>query len=274
MLSTIKIRSGGWLVSTPLKFGLSPARSAMAVRSPTVSVIIAVKNAARYLSQCLDSVAAQTFNCYETLVIDGRSTDDTEAIARSYDKVSFFQQSGTGFANAWNCGLRQARGEFMTFIDSDDVWVPHKLACQIELLRGDPRLDAAIGKVRFVLEPGERPPRGFQAKVLGQNYVGHVPGVLMARRRLFERLGEWNEGFVVTNDVDWFAKLKDSGLPVGVVDDVLLHKRVHSRNLSYVMAEDRVYPQEMLRLLHASILRKRGAAADAEKRKGSKLADS
>ena len=161
----------------------------------------------------------------------------------------------------------------MTFIDSDDVWVPHKLACQIA------HCGATASRCRdrqssVYARAWERPPRGFQAKVLGQNHIGHVPGVLMARRRLFERLGEWSEGFVVANDFDWFAKLKDSGLPVGVVDDVLLYKRVHSRNLSYVMAEDRVYPQEMLRLLHASILRKRAAATGTEKAESPKLAGS
>lgn len=87
----------------------------------------------------------------------------------------------------------------------------------------------------------------------------------MAQRRLFERLGNWNEDFVVAGDTDWFLKLKDSGVLVGIIDDVLLHKRVHSRNLSYVAAEERIYPQEMLRLLHSSIVRKRAAAANKER---------
>ena len=104
--------------------------------SPVVSVIIAVKNSERYLAQCLDSVAAQTFNDYEVLVVDGKSTDTTESVARSYDKVIFFQQDSEGFANAWNCGVRRARGEFISFIDSDDVWAPHKLERQSDLANG------------------------------------------------------------------------------------------------------------------------------------------
>ena len=138
-----------------------------------VSIVIAVKNSSAYLADCLDSVAAQTFTNYEIIVVDGHSTDETESIARSYAKVRFFQQSGSGFADAWNCGLREARGEYLAFIDSDDRWTPNKLADQLAMLRSDPRLEGVIGKVRFFLEPGETPPRGFRAKVLDRDHVAH-----------------------------------------------------------------------------------------------------
>jgi glycosyltransferase involved in cell wall biosynthesis len=239
---------------------ISESSSSCSLAAPAVSVIIAVKNSARYLKQCLDSVAAQTFDCCEVLVVDGSSTDATEAIARSYAKVSFFQQSGIGFANAWNCGLRRARAEFVAFIDSDDVWTPDKLARQVDLLRNDTNLEAVIGKVRFVLEPGEIPPRGFRPEILGRDHIAQMPGLLLARRRLFEQIGYWLEGWVTANDLDWFFKLKDSGLPVGIVDDVLLYKRVHSRNISLVGAVGAAYRQELLQALHWSIIRKRSAS--------------
>jgi glycosyltransferase involved in cell wall biosynthesis len=226
---------------------------------PAVSVIIAVKNAEKYLRECLDSVSGQTFDSYEILVIDGRSTDGTEAIARSYNRVTFFQQDGVGFADAWNCGLRKARGEFMTFIDSDDIWTPHKLERQVALLRNDPRLEGVIGKVRFVPEPGKNPPRGFHERVFARDHTAYMPGVLMARRRLFDYLGDWGEGWVVANDIDWFLKLKDSGLPIGIVEEVLLQKRIHNTNFSSIMAANSIYPREILRLLRSSILRKRQA---------------
>jgi glycosyltransferase involved in cell wall biosynthesis len=171
--------------------------------------------------------------------------------------VRFFQQSGTGFADAWNCGLREARGEFVAFTDSDDCWAPGKLARQLAMLQSDPDLEGVIGKVRFFPEPGETPPPGFRDKVLGRDHVAYMPGALLARRRLFERIGNWGEGWVVANDIDWFLRLKDSGLAIGTLDEVVLHKRVHSRNFSYVTADDQVYPKEVLRLLRSSILGKR-----------------
>jgi glycosyltransferase involved in cell wall biosynthesis len=232
----------------------------MSSTGPSVSVIIAVKNSARYLPECLGSVMAQTFTDLEIVVVDGHSSDATEAIARSYAKVRFSQQTGKGFADAWNCGLREARGEFFAFVDSDDAWLPEKLARQVALLQTGPRLEGVVGKVRFVLEPGETPPRGFRAKVLGRDHLTHMPGVLLARRRLFERMGDWGEGWTIANDIEWFVRLRDTGLPIGAVDEVVLRKRVHGANLSYTTAEDPIYPKEVLQILHASILRKRAAA--------------
>lgn len=222
-----------------------------------VSVVIAVKNSAAYLADCLDSVAAQTFKDIEIVIVDGHSSDSTEMIARSYPGVRFLQQTGKGFADAWNCGVRESQGEFLAFIDSDDRWAPHKLGGQLAMLQIDPDLEGVIGKVRFFLEPGEIPPRGFKYKVLARDYVAHMPGALLARRTLFERLGDWGEGWVVANDIDWFLRLKDSGAAIGTLDEVVLHKRVHSTNFSYVSAKDQVYPTEILRLLRLSILRKR-----------------
>jgi glycosyltransferase involved in cell wall biosynthesis len=224
---------------------------------PLVSVIIAVKNSARYLADCLNSVAAQTFIDYEIIVVDGWSTDGTEAIARSYEKVRFFQQQGTGFADGWNSGMQHARGEYFAFIDSDDRWVPDKLADQVAMLQNNPKIEAVIGKVRFFVEPGETPSRTFSAKVLGRDHIGRMPGTLLARRGLFERIGDWGE-----NDLDWFLKVNDSGVSFGVVDSVLLHKRVHGRNFSYMAAENASYPKEILRFLHNSILRKRATNAN------------
>jgi hypothetical protein len=88
-----------------------------------------------------------------------------------------------------------------------------------------------------------------------------MPGTLLARRRLFERIGDWGEGWAVANDLDWFLKVKDSGIPLGVIDTVVLYKRVHGRNFSYTTAEEASYPKEVLRLLHNSILRKRATTA-------------
>jgi len=227
---------------------------------PTVSVVIAVRNAERYLAECLDSVAAQTLQDFEILVVDGHSTDRTEAIARGYPKVRFFQQDGTGFQNAWNSGIRAAKGRTIAFVDSDDRWTPTKLEKQLAMLDADPELEAVIGKMRFFMEPGEVPPPGFRDRVLGRDHIAQMPGVLMVRPRLFEKIGLWAEDWQIASDIDWFLKLKDSGLPVGVVPELLLEKRVHSRNLSYVTASDRIYPTEVLRLLHESIERKRAAA--------------
>jgi glycosyltransferase involved in cell wall biosynthesis len=224
-----------------------------------VSVVIAVRNAERYLAECLDSIVAQTWPHWEIVMVDARSTDATAAIAARYPNLRFLQQTGSGFADAWNCGVQAARGDYVAFIDSDDRWTPRKLEWQVAMLDAQPGLHCAIGKMRFFLEPGETPPAGFRDKVLGADHVAQMPGVLLARPRIFEILGPWGTGWRIASDIDWFVKLKDSGLPVGVVPELLLHKRVHGSNLSLVTASDRIYPDEVLQLLRASIQRKRAA---------------
>lgn len=229
--------------------------------TPAISIIIAVKNAARFLPDCLASVAAQTFQDFELLIVDDHSVDGTEQIARAVPRVRFMQQAGKGFAGAWNSGIRASRGRYLSFLDSDDRWLPGKLAAQAAMLDGNPQIDAAIGKVRFFVEPGETPPAGFRDRVLDKDHVAEMPGVLMARRAVFDRIGMWGEDWKIASDIDWFLKLKDAGLKVGVVPELLLEKRVHGGNLSYTTASDRIYPHEVLKLLHQSMLRKRSSKA-------------
>src|SRR5438874_24565 len=112
--------------------------------TPLVSIVIAVKNAERYLIQALDSVERQTYSVRETIVVDGQSTDGSLRIVQSYPRVRCVPQVGNGLANAWNIGIDAARGQFIAFLDSDDLWPPHKLALQIEHFVGDPVSDCVV----------------------------------------------------------------------------------------------------------------------------------
>ena len=86
--------------------------------------------------------------------MDAHSTDRTQEIACAYEPVRFFQQTGEGFADAWNCGIAAARGAHVAFIDSDDRWAADKLDGQHKMLIDDPELQAVIGMVQFFAEPG------------------------------------------------------------------------------------------------------------------------
>src|ERR1700694_3763307 len=99
---------------------------------PVISIIVASKNAERYLSQSLDSIAAQTYRAFEVVVVDGGSTDNSICIAEAYPNTTCIKQVGTGFTGAWNEGIDAARGSHIAFLDSDDIWVPYKLAIQME----------------------------------------------------------------------------------------------------------------------------------------------
>lgn len=101
-----------------------------------MSVIVPAFNAERYISETLDSVLAQTHRAYEILVIDDGSTDGTPKILNQYlertDRLRVLSQSNRGSAAARNLGVAHARGEWLAFLDSDDIWLPTKLELQLK----------------------------------------------------------------------------------------------------------------------------------------------
>jgi glycosyltransferase involved in cell wall biosynthesis len=222
---------------------------------PLVSVVIPVKNAERFLPQALSDVAAQTYDHHEIVVVDGRSTDRTAEIADSFPGVRRIEQAGEGFAAAWNIGIEAARGELIAFLDSDDRWEPGKLAAQIELLQADPGLACTVTHMRFFVEPGISPPPGFDPALLDGDHVAYMPSALLTRREVFDEIGVFPTDYEIANDIEWFARLKDSPLRCGVVPDVMVRKRVHDSNLSLVAARN--LNSELLRLLRQSVRRQR-----------------
>lgn len=225
------------------------------MNEPTVSVVMATLNAASFLSECLDSVVAQTSPPHEIIVVDGGSEDATVEIARSFPRTRVLRQVSEGFAPAWNEGIRAASGSLIALIDADDRWTASKLRRQLDRLEGTPRVDVVLGHVRFFLT-GPPPPH-FRPELLGEPQPAYMPGALLARRRVFDQLGAFGEQWKIASDVDWFARLLDSGIPLALLDEVVLEKRVHDSNLSYTTARTPTVRREILAALRDSIRRKR-----------------
>jgi glycosyltransferase involved in cell wall biosynthesis len=223
-------------------------------RRPLVSIIIPVKDGERFLPQALADVHAQTYAEREMIVVDGGSTDRSAEIARTSPGVRCISQSGEGFADAWNVGLAASSGDLIAFLDSDDRWMPDKLARQVEVLEQRAEVDYVITRVRFFLEPGMAPPPGFRGTLLSGDHVGNMPSALLARRRVFELIGDFPTHLSVANDIDWFARLRDSGLTREVVPEAMVMKRVHDANLSFFSGQN--FNSELLALLRESVARK------------------
>src|SRR5436190_9018266 len=107
----------------------------------TVSVVIPTYNYARYLGAAIDSALQQTHAPLEVIVVDDGSTDDTPRLLDGYgDRIRVIRQKNSGVAAARNAGVREARGELIAFLDSDDLWKPRKLELQIARFEADPGL--------------------------------------------------------------------------------------------------------------------------------------
>jgi glycosyltransferase involved in cell wall biosynthesis len=237
-----------------------PWQRGLDMTEPAISIVMAVKNAQPYIAEALDSIAVQTFSDYEVVVVDGSSTDDSLAVAASYPKVRVVRQQGTGFMGAWNEGIAVSRARYIAFLDSDDYWVIDKLACQMAYVCAHLRTDCVVGRVRFFLDPGiTDPPRGFKPSLLNGSHIGYIPGTSLIRCDVFERLGLFEERWSITSDLVWFARLREVGMQIGVLDKIVLHKRVHDGNLTYTTTKQ-TYQSELTRLLKESIERRRPTA--------------
>lgn len=228
---------------------------------PLVSVIIAVKNGGRFLAVAINSVLEQDYRPFEIIVVDGQSVDRTAEIAQSFQEVRYIYQIKRGVADAWNVGIDAARGEFIAFLSHDDLWTPNKLTVQANYLVNNPEIQYTIAKVRFFLEPGCRFPPGFREELLEGDHVGRIMETLVARKTAFDTVGKLRADFAIANDVDWFARANDKGVPMAIVPRALLFKRVHDKNLSMNVPTNN---RDLLKALRRSIARKREREAHGD----------
>ena len=106
-----------------------------------VTVVIPAYNAERYLGETLASVFAQTVEPYEIIVVDDGSQDGTEAVVRSFgDRIRFIRQNNQGISGARNTAIREAKGDWIAFLDADDLMLPRKLELQIAAIEANPHL--------------------------------------------------------------------------------------------------------------------------------------
>jgi glycosyltransferase involved in cell wall biosynthesis len=114
-----------------------------------ISCIVPVFNGARYLREALESIFQQTYRPLEVIIADDGSTDGTVAVAQSYgDGITYLKQANAGPAAARNLGLSRARGEFVAFLDADDLWHVEKLDRQMARFQARSELDLCITHVR------------------------------------------------------------------------------------------------------------------------------
>src|SRR5690349_3602213 len=108
---------------------------------PKVSVIIPTYNRAQFIARAVDSVLEQTYKDFEIIVIDDGSSDNTQEILKAYEgKIRYVYQQNKGISAARNRGIQEAKGEYIAFLDSDDVWKPEKLSVQVAILDVNPHV--------------------------------------------------------------------------------------------------------------------------------------
>jgi glycosyltransferase involved in cell wall biosynthesis len=213
------------------------------MQAPTVSIILPTFNRLKYLRPAVGSILAQTFEDWELIIGDDGSDAETHTFLDTLitlPHVRLLRLSHTGSPGAVrNSALREARGEFVAFLDSDDLWLPSKLDIQIRSLRhrsacqwaysGFTIVDAA-GDPRRDVNDGRWPaPDGWIFEQLLKMEAIVAPSTVVVRRSLIERLGGFDEQLRVCNDYDLWLRLATHS-EVDVVKEALVHLRRHNEH--------------------------------------------
>jgi glycosyltransferase involved in cell wall biosynthesis len=202
------------------------------IAHPNLSVIIAVRNGARFLVQALESVFRQKHPAIQVIVVDGQSTDGSERIAQSYSGVVYVRQETLGLARARNLGLQLARGEFVAFLDHDDLWSQNKLDIQLSFMHQHPHISYTTTHFEWFDDSGNPPPPHDLRRQHTGPQAAPTPGTLIARRSAFEQNGLFAVDLTVACDSEWFARARRRGIASASIPHVLLRKRLHDANLS------------------------------------------
>ncbi|MFW6060755.1 MAG: glycosyltransferase family 2 protein [Phycisphaeraceae bacterium] len=200
-----------------------------------VSCIIPAHNAARYLEETVASVLAQTRPVDEIVVVDDGSTDDTARLAESFGAPVRCERlaSERGPAGTRNFGVQCTSGEFVAFLDQDDLWMPEKTERQLEAFDAHPALDLCLTHVQRLWSDALRDRRLRLAHVPRANRApGYATISLLARRSVFEDVGLLDEALWFSDAPDWLLRARRAGKTLHVLDDVLVWHRMHESNLT------------------------------------------
>lgn len=217
---------------------------------PLVSVVIPAFDAERFLGESIESVLAQTYAPLETIVVDDGSSDETAAVARSYEGVTVVAQDNAGPSAARNRGFAASRGALIAFHDSDDLMTPDKLEVQAGVLIDEPEVGCVLAEQELLVEPGAELPfwvEGSKVQTimpprppeLEDEPLVH-PMTMVVRREVFERIGGFDESMRAAEDFDWMLRASEEGIEIARLSAVLLRRRVHPDSLTQDAAAARL----------------------------------
>lgn len=205
---------------------------------PKVSVVIPTYNRANYLRQTIDSVLAQTYTDYEIIVLDDGSTDNTKETAALYkDKIKYFYQENRGPTAGKNSGMQKARGEYIAFLDDDDLWLPEKLAKQVEVLENNRELAFACSGSYVINAKGEiidewkkvTQNQETFSNLYEANFVFTL--TVMVRRKCLAATGLFDESLYIVQDYDLWLRLAKR-YPFAYIALPLAKYRKHDSNVT------------------------------------------
>jgi len=235
----------------------------MAESTPTVSVIIPTYNRASFVREAIESVLSQTHAELKLIVVDDGSQDSTYDVISSIDdsRICYLRQERRGVSAARNLGVSRSNANFISFLDSDDLWLPEKLKVQLEFFRTHPEESICQTEELWIRRGRRVNPRAKHRKHSGWIFRECLslcivsPSAVMIRRDVFDRLGGFDEELPACEDYDlWLrASLR---YPIHTLPDPLIIKRGgHPDQLSSGWGLDRYRIKALKKILSDPVLK-------------------
>ena len=204
-----------------------------------VSVIIPTFNSGAYLNEAINSVLNQTYSPIEIIVVNDGSTDSTDNILREYlNDIKYLSQENLGPASARNLGIKHAKGEYIAFLDADDIWLPEKIEKQVDIFRKNPGTALVYSRfINFDDESGNDmgifPDKVYSGfifdKLLLKTTI--LLSTAIVKSSVLFAVGGFNENLFTAEDTNLYlriAKMHD----ISGMEQVLVKRRKHRSNLS------------------------------------------
>jgi glycosyltransferase involved in cell wall biosynthesis len=228
---------------------------------PLVSVIIPTYNRAWILKEAVDSVLAQHFQDYELIVVDDGSTDDTGFLLADYGRrLIVVRQPNLGVSAARNAGIKEARGQYLAFLDSDDLWLPDKLEVQVAYLAQNSDVQICQTEEIWIRNGVQVNPKRRHRKPSGMIFKRSLelclvsPSAVMMNRRLLSDVGLFDENLPACEDYDLWLRIS-CRYPVHLIERPLIVKRGgHADQLSRQPGLDKYRVQSLANLMDAHVL--------------------
>jgi glycosyltransferase involved in cell wall biosynthesis len=208
---------------------------------PLVSIIIPTYNSEKYIREALESALNQTYRNIEIIVVDDGSTDNTKEVLKHYlDRIQYIYKKNAGPASARNVGIKHAKGEYIAFLDSDDMWLPEKIELQLGVFVKDQRIGLVscndyeidekgqiLGESKHIHYPSQK--ALFNA-LLVQNVVSGGSNAII-KKECFDKVGLFDEHLHGTEDWDMWLRIAQR-YDVIFVERPLVTSRVRNNSIS------------------------------------------
>lgn len=221
-----------------------------------ISVVMTLFNSEAHIGDAIKSALAQTYTNREIIVVDDGSTDKSGKIVRQFgDAVMYHYQANSGVAAASNKGVSLSSGDYIAFLEHDDIWLPHKLERQVAILESRPEIGVVNCDLRYVSATGEVEQEVIPGFLPHDTYTRLFQGgfsfwlsATILRRCIFDSIGGFDEGFKKAGlqDLEWYARLMNVAQAFYIPEPLVLFRRHPDRIPNEINLENMEYMLEQL----------------------------